>query len=61
MLAAVLLLILVGKSLIALAVVLLLGYPLSTALMVWSLAIGAGFVHPRRPRHRLRPPAAGRA
>ncbi|MBK6600529.1 MAG: cation:proton antiporter [Betaproteobacteria bacterium] len=34
MLAAVLLLILVGKSLIALAVVLLLGYPLSTALMV---------------------------
>jgi CPA2 family monovalent cation:H+ antiporter-2 len=34
MLAAVLLLILVGKSLIALAVVMLLGYPLSTALMV---------------------------
>jgi CPA2 family monovalent cation:H+ antiporter-2 len=34
MLAAVMLLILVGKSLIALAVVLLLGYPLSTALMV---------------------------
>jgi K+:H+ antiporter len=55
MVAAVLLLIVIGKSLVALGIVLALGYPLSSALTVSaSLAQIGEFLHPGRTRHHLR-------